>query len=186
MMTFCVSEDDVMEKNAIRIAFICASIACSPSVFAVDGQVNFTGEILDKACTVDIGGAALSVDLGKVSKDIFKSGPGSMSTPTRFSIHLKNCPEELTGAKVQFDGTTDATDPTLLKITSATPATGVAIGLMTVDHTPLPIGQLNATTYPIQPAVDNNLEFFAVYQQTAASVVAGSGNGNVNFTVSYE
>jgi len=173
-------------KNVVRAAFISASFMCVSSAFAVDGQINFTGKIIDKACTIDIGSAAAGVDLGSVSKDTFKSGPGSVSSPTRFSIILKNCPADLTAAKVQFDGTTDDVDPTLLKLVGGTPATGVAIRLMSFDHAQLPIGQLNTTSYPLLPETDNNLDFFAVYQQTAASVVAGDGKGNVNFTVSYE
>ena len=84
-----------MNKVALGL-FIAATVGCSASAFAAtngEGQINFTGEIIDSACQVVNGlSNPLDVQLGKVSKTVF-TGAGSTSTLTKFDIKLTNCPE---------------------------------------------------------------------------------------------
>jgi len=100
-----------MNKVALGL-FIAATVGCSASAFAAtngEGQINFTGEIIDSACQVVNGlSNPLNVQLGKVSKTVF-TGAGSTSTLTKFDIQLTNCPETVTSAAINFGGTPDAT-----------------------------------------------------------------------------
>lgn len=83
-----------MNKVALGI-LLAATIGCTASAFAAtngEGQINFTGEIIDSACQVVNGlSNPLNVPLGKVSKTVF-TGAGSTSTLTKFDIQLKDCP----------------------------------------------------------------------------------------------
>ncbi|MDV7021138.1 fimbrial protein [Atlantibacter subterranea] len=172
-----------MKLASLASAFAAVLALSSASAFAIDGTVNFTGEILDAACTVDIGtNNTMSVDLGKVVKTTF-AATGDTASTTKFTIKLKDCPAAVTSAKVKFEGTPDATDSTLLGVTGT--ATGVAIQLMTADKTALGLHQVNNYSYPLTATVVNNLDFYAAYKSTAATVSAGTANAVSNFTVNY-
>lgn len=79
-------------EKVTLVLFIAAALGCSASSFAAstgEGQINFTGEIIDSACQVVNGlSSPLNVALGKVSKTAF-TGAGSTSTLTKFDIQLK-------------------------------------------------------------------------------------------------
>ncbi|MDK7106300.1 fimbrial protein, partial [Enterobacter hormaechei] len=129
-----------MNKVALGL-FIAAAVGCSASAFAAingEGQINFTGEIIDSACQVVNGlSNPLDVQLGKVSKTVF-TGAGSTSTLTKFDIKLTNCPETVTSAAINFGGTPDANNNATLALTPDTgAATGVAIQLMDASGQPV-------------------------------------------------
>ncbi|SUX86538.1 major fimbrial subunit [Citrobacter koseri] len=129
-----------MNKVALGL-FIAATVGCSASAFAAtngEGQINFTGEIIDSACQVVNGlSNPLNVELGRVSKTVF-SGAGSTSTPTKFDIQLKDCPETVTSAAINFGGTPDTDNSTTLALTPDTEtATGVAIQLLDSSEQPV-------------------------------------------------
>ena len=168
-----------MNKVALGL-FIAATVGCSSSAFAAtngEGQINFTGEIIDSACQVVNGlSNPLNVQLGKVSKTVF-TGAGSTSTPTKFDIQLKDCPETVTSAAINFGGTPDADNSATLALTpDADAATGVAIQLLDSSEQPVNLYtssrqyQLNAGT------TVNDLEFAARYIQTQAAVTPGLDN----------
>ena len=172
-----------MKKVTLGI-FIAAALGCSASSFAAstgEGQINFTGEIIDSACQVVNGlSSPLNVALGKVSKTAFTG------TLTKFDIQLKNCPETVTSAAINFGGTPDADNNTTLALTpGATTATGVAIQL--VDSSEQPVSLYTPSKqYPLAAGTTvNNLEFGARYIQTQASITAGQANSASTFTVIY-
>ncbi|MEX9252134.1 fimbrial protein [Pseudenterobacter timonensis] len=177
-----------MNKVALGL-FIAAALGCSASVFAAsngEGQINFSGEIIDSACQVVNGlGDPLNVEMGKVSKTVF-TGIGSTSTLTKFDIELKNCPETVTAASINFGGTPDSDNNSALAITPATgAATGVAIKL--VDSADQPVSLFTPTKeYPLASGTAvNELAFGAQYIQTKAAVSAGPANAVSTFTVIY-
>lgn len=172
-----------MKKNLIVATLTAAAALCSASSFAQDGTVNFTGEIIDSACTVDIGSNnTMVVDLGKVAKTAF-TGVGSTASATKFTLVLKDCPATVSSAKVKFDGTGYANDNTVLALTpGATTATGVAIQLSDAANV-LPLATSSAS-YPLSSTGVNNLDFFARYI-AKGTVVAGLANSTANFTVNY-
>ncbi|HBV4841645.1 TPA: fimbrial protein [Klebsiella aerogenes] len=175
-----------MKKNVIAAAFAAVSALAMSNAFAAAGTVNFTGEILDAACTVDVASQNQTVDLGKYNKTEF-ADVGYKTAAKSFNIVLKDCPDTVTSAKVRFDGKPEATDSSLLAIDSsvAGAATGVAINLMTADKADLPLHSENSYDYTLSSTQDNTLGFYAQYKSTAATVTAGPANSVANFSVVY-
>ncbi|WP_423060437.1 fimbrial protein [Citrobacter portucalensis] len=175
-----------MKMNVIAMTLSGATILMASNVMAYDGTVVFNGEILDSACTVDIGSSnTLMVDLGRVSKTAFVS-TGDEASTTKFTLRLKDCPVSVTSAKVKFDGAHDSNDSSLLAITqSAGSANGVAIRLKTADSMSLGLNQDNGYAYMLSSTADNNLDFYAAYVATLVPVLPGSANAVANFTVNY-
>ena len=177
-----------MNKVALGF-FIAATVGCSASAFAAtngEGQINFTGEIIDSACQVVNGlGNPLNVPLGKISKTVF-TGAGSTSTMTKFDIELKDCPETVTSAAINFGGTPDANNNTTLALTpDAEAATGVAIQLLDSAQHPVSL-YTPSQQYPLTAgSTVNDLDFGARYIQTEAAVTAGLANSVSTFTVIY-
>jgi len=177
-----------MNKVALGL-LIAAAVGCSASAFAAtngEGQINFTGEIIDSACQVVNGlSNPLNVQLGKVSKTVF-TGTGSTSTLTRFDIQLTNCPETVTSAAINFGGTPDSNNNAALALTpDVDAATGVAIQL--VDSSEQPVSLYTPSQqYPLTSGTAvNDLEFGARYIQTGSAITAGPANSVSTFTVIY-
>lgn len=175
-----------MKKNLIAVAFAAVAALSVSNSFAVAGTVNFTGEILDAACTVDVASQNQTVALGSYNKTEFTNS-GDVTVAKKFSIVLKNCPAAVTSAHVRFDGTPETTDSTLLAIDStvAGAATGVAINLMSADMTQLPLHGDNTYRYSLSSVANNTLDFYAQYKSTATAVTAGPANSVANFSVIY-
>ncbi|WP_039029624.1 fimbrial protein [Leclercia adecarboxylata] len=175
-----------MKKNIIAAAIVATAALSMSNAFAAAGTVNFNGEILDAACTVDVGSQNMTVELGKYNKSEFAAA-GDVSAATKFDIVLKDCPATVTSASVRFDGTPDAADSSLLAIDSsvAGAATGVAINLMTADKADLPLHGSNGYSYTLTSDEDNTLDFYAQYKSTADDVTAGPANSVANFSVVY-
>lgn len=177
-----------MNKVALGI-LLAATIGCTASAFAAtngEGQINFTGEIIDSACQVVNGlSNSLNVPLGKVSKTVF-TGAGSTSTLTKFDIQLKDCPETVTSAAINFGGTPDSDNNTTLALSSdADAATGVAIQLVDASEQPVSL-YTPSQQYPLTAgSTINSLEFGARYIQTQSAVTAGPANSVSTFTVIY-
>lgn len=175
-----------MKKNVIAVAFATVTALSASSAFAAEGTVNFTGEIIDAACVVNINETnTLTVDLGKIAKSAFKAA-GDEAAATKFTVTLKSCPAAITAAKVKFDGIADKTDSTLLGLTAETGAAkDVAVALQTADRSDLPLNAVNEYSYALKPDVDNKLDFYATYRSTAAAVTAGKANAVATFSVNY-
>ncbi|MCF8581539.1 fimbrial protein [Enterobacter ludwigii] len=177
-----------MKMNLIAIAIALAATAAvsMSNAFAAAGTVNFTGEILDAACNVDVASQNQTVALGQYNKSEF-TATGDVTAAKKFSIVLKDCPASVTQAHVLFDGTPEATDSTLLAIDSsvAGAATGVAINMMSANMSQLPLHGDNGYRYTLSSTADNTLDFYAQYKSTAATVTAGPANSVANFSVVY-
>lgn len=176
-----------MKKNLIVAAFAVTAALSMSNVFAAAGTVNFTGEILDAACTVDVASQNQTVDLGKYNKSEFNNTSGIKTAATGFNIVLKDCPSTVSSTKVRFDGTPEATDSRLLAIDSTVQgaAKGVAINLMTADKADLPLHGLNSYNYTLSSTEPNTLKFYAQYQSTSTQVEAGPANSVASFSVVY-
>lgn len=175
-----------MKKNLIAVAFAAVAAVSVSNAFAAAGTVNFTGEILDAACKVDVASQNQTVALGAYNKSEFAAA-GDVTAAKKFTIVLKDCPAAVTSAHVRFDGTPETTDSNLLAIDSsvAGAATNVAINLMSADMVQLPLHGENTYRYSLSSTADNNLDFYAQYKSTAATVTAGPANSVTNFSVIY-
>lgn len=174
-----------MKKNLIAVAVL-ASSAFGISAFAADGQVNFTGEIIDAGCTVvNTPANPLEVKLGKVARSAFTQA-GDTAAPTGFTLQLTNCPATVSTASVKFDGTAVNGDNSVLALTQdAGVATGVGIQLSDASQTVLPL-YTASTAYPLQSgSATNNLDFVARYVSTSNTVTAGPANSMASFTINY-
>ena len=175
-----------MKKNRIVAALLVAGFS-SAAFAGGDGQVNFTGEITDTACTIaNTVANPLNVDLGKVARTELDGGANKTTARKGFVIALTSCPAALDGtnAKVRFDGTPATGNSDVLALTNESGvATGVGIQLSNSDGSALPLLQ-DSIDYPLTGG-DNNLNFMAGYISTAAAVTAGPANGTANFSVVY-
>ena len=161
---------------------------------AADGKINFTGKILDAACTIDTSTANQTVNLGNVPKSSF-SAAGDVAAATHFSIVLNNCPAAVTSASVKFDGAADAADTSILALNSGETAKGVGVAFYEEDGvTAIPLATQSKS---IKLATDaekaletaansNKLSFIAKYKATQAAVVAGTANATSDFTITYQ
>lgn len=154
---------------------------------AYDGAVKFTGNILDAACTVDIGeNSTIPVVLGDVQKSAF-TGDGSQAATTKFTVKLKACPAGVDKATVKFYGSSYSGDDNYIALDAAADtATGVAIQIKDKTQTVVPLA-VDSQVYALLPDVENDLDFYASYVQRGATAVGkGSANATVNFTVDYQ
>lgn len=177
-----------MKNNLIAVAVLAScAFGISNSTFAADGQVNFTGEIIDAACQVTNSPAnPLEVNLGKVAKSAF-TGAGSTASATKFTLQLTDCPDTVSSAQVKFDGTPVTGDNGVLALTQGVGvAEGVGIQLADDSNTVLPLFTASKS-YALQSGagVVNDLDFVARYIATAATVTAGPANSTANFTINY-
>ncbi|MFS7241169.1 fimbrial protein [Serratia proteamaculans] len=185
-----------MKKTLLAATLATLTLLSASSAFAADGTLNFTGDIKDVTCVVDLtgaGGTNLSVDMGSFNKNALSGSAGTTSNATKFAIKLKTCPVAYTKATVEFDGTADSNDNKVLALTAGTgadaQATGVGIQLIDKDGTVLPL-KTESTSYALVSGTSvadnvNSLDFTARYVATAATVTAGKANATANFTIKY-
>lgn len=174
-----------MKKTVMASAAAALLLTGSVSAMAYDGTVKFEGEVLDAACTVDIGaGNTMTVNMGRVNKSTF-TGAGSKSDPTKFTIKVKDCPSNITTATVKFDGEAYEGDNNVLQLTQETGvATGVGIQLADSTQKVLPL-YTASSEYPLKETVENNLDFYARYIAKSDTVTAGPANSVATFTMNY-
>lgn len=168
----------------VAASILSALVGVSASALANDGTINFTGEVIDTACTVDIGANnTMEVALGKVAKSAF-TGVDSTASATEFDLKLKDCPAEVTSAVVKFDGLNYEGDNETLALTDEEGvATGVGIQLKDASQTLVPLFAASSK-YDLVTG-ENTLPFYASYVQKEADVTAGKANSTVQFTLNY-
>lgn len=174
-----------MNKNLVAVAMLAAS-AFTTSVFAADGQVNFTGTIIPQGCDISASTKNQTVDLGQVAVSSFPIA-GSVSASKGFSLSLTNCPSTVSAATVRFDGTQVPGNNSILALTQASGvATGVGIQIADNNNKVINLYQ-DSTAYTLLPgSAVNTLGFVASYVSTAATVTPGSANAVSNFTIVYQ
>lgn len=164
---------------------LCASSAAFAATSG-DGQVNFTGEIIDSACQViNDTKSPLNVQLGKISSSAF-SGEGSTAATTQFNIQLTDCPDTVTSASITFGGQPDSDNNSVLALTTGTGvASGVGIQLLDSSDQPLSLYTQSAPYSLASGTSINDLKFAARYIQTKPTITAGAANSVSTFTVVY-
>lgn len=174
-----------MNKNLVAVAVLAAS-AFTTSVFAADGQVNFTGTIIPQGCDISSTTKNQTVDLGQVAVSSFPTA-GSISASKGFSLVLTNCPSTVSAATVRFDGTQVPGNNSILALTQASGvATGVGIQIADNNNKVINLYQ-DSTKFDLLPGTAvNTLGFVASYISTAATVTPGSANAVSNFTIVYQ
>ncbi|MGP2408144.1 fimbrial protein [Yersinia sp. 2545 StPb PI] len=175
-----------MKNNLFTLALVVSGFLAT-SVYAADGVINFTGEIIDSACQVDANSVSKSVSLGKIAASSF-AGVGSTATATNFQLVLAECPLAASSATIKFDGTSVAGDNSVLALTpNANVAKGVGIQLSDASQNVINLFE-NSAPYTLKTGAGSttNLDFTARYIATQETVSAGSANAVAQFTVIYQ
>lgn len=153
------------------------------------GTVHFKGELVNAACAVSTESSDQVVKLGQYRTASFaKVGDTSAQIP--FTIVLNDCDSTVaTSASVAFTGQTDATDPTILAVSSGdntTTASGVGIEILdSASKVLTPDGSTFSTAHALTDGT-NTLPFTARYKATAATATAGQANADATFVMKYE
>ncbi len=180
----------LMKKTLLVTTLAATTFLSASAAFAADGVINFTGSITATACVVDMGGAALTVPLGKISATSF-SAAGTTAPATKVTLKVKSCPSALS-ASVNFDGIPSSGDDKVLALTAGATATGVGIQISDKDGKAVPIRGLSGSyalakgdSADVTKDITNNLDFTARYISTAATVGPGTADATTNFTIVY-
>ncbi len=167
----------------------------SPVAHAVDGIVNFSGNITDVAC--DINGQApgagnvTNVDLGIVAPTHF-TAVGTNSTFQEFDLVLSGagCTNDKK-VSIAFDTVTnvDRISGNLMPM-GPSKAKGVQIQIFNnsaANTTKIPLGLVEAA--PQKATIDKNtatLKYKASYVSTEKTVIAGTGLSHIRYLLAYE
>ncbi len=176
-----------MNKNTLaKFALLATAAAVSQAALAVDGNIQFNGEIVDAPCSISPGATNLVVPLGKVSSTALNGSAGRYSTPAQFELQLTQCSDTAKGATVTFSGAADTinTDALATSIGEIGGATGVAVELRDSAHQKIKLGTASPQ-YTLRTGT-NNLKFEAAYVSTGAKVTTGPANATAQFTVAYK
>ncbi|EBY1953402.1 fimbrial protein [Salmonella enterica] len=175
-----------MKQHLLVVALAATTLSAAATVFAADGQINFTGEIIDQSCKVmPDANKSLQVDLHKVARAAF-TGKGSTAAATKFTLQLTDCPESVKTASVKFDGTSVQGDNKVLALTQEEGvASGVGIQLYDDASKVIPL-YTSSKAYSLKSGKElNNLDFIARYIATANEVKPGVANSTASFTINY-
>ncbi|CDO83590.1 fimbrial subunit CupB1 [Pseudomonas aeruginosa] len=167
----------------------------SPVAHAVDGIVNFSGNITDVAC--DINGQApgagnvTNVDLGIVAPTHF-TAVGTNSTFQEFDLVLSGagCTNDKK-VSIAFDTVTNVDRISgNLMLMGPSKAKGVQIQIFNnsaANTTKIPLGLVEAA--PQKAIIDKNtatLKYKASYVSTEKTVIAGTGLSHIRYLLAYE
>lgn len=172
-----------MKKTLMTLSAMAAA-AASFNASAVDGTINFTGEISSQTCTIEgnTGATAKTVTLPKVSTSAL-SAVGEVAGRTAFNLALTQCTG--TSASVSFEPgpSVDAATGNLTNQTAN--GSNAQIQLLNANFAPI---NLQTNSGSLATAITNqaaNLEFYAQYVAATAAATAGQITSNVQFSMDY-
>ncbi|MCS2160402.1 fimbrial protein [Scandinavium sp. H11S7] len=170
--------------TTLTAALFAAGAAHAGAITVEGGAVDFTGEVVDPACTAVA--STPTVMLDPVSSTLLQD-PGQPAGQQKiFSITLQNCSTGvLNNVGITFNGDTDGTLPDALKNTAgAGAATHVALQLYGPDGQTLALGS-DSSTISVQDAGDTTIPFKVDYIATDAAATAGSVAATATFNINY-
>lgn len=177
-----------MKKGKIiSVATLVSALFMTTSVLASEGEtatINFTGKIVQDACTLDSASKSLSVPLGDVSVSALAGGAGKTSQDHAFQIGLENCTTETAkNVTVSFKGDLAGSDANILT-TDNVATTNVGIQILQ-DGTPLAVDG-SAVSKPTTLTDGAVAIPFTAHYVSIGDAAAGDANGVANFTVNYD
>jgi major type 1 subunit fimbrin (pilin) len=186
---------DAKMKTTYKLIVSGLLLALAGNGYAIDGRINFHGEIIKTACVIN-GGNDIEVELGTYSAAQFRE-INDTSPNIPFTLPLANCPfttvqnDPIQHFRVWLEAeAVDATHPNLVKLGNSfgdTMADGV--GIQILDATTKDVMLLNTlptVTYDITSAT-MNINLLANYQsyKTPDLITAGPADASVNVTLDY-
>ncbi|HCU0877876.1 fimbrial protein [Morganella morganii] len=177
-----------MKKIVLALAVSSVVAMTAQAANQGSGKVNFHGEVIDAACSIDANSLKQTVELGSVAK--VQLAKGGKSTPVDFTIQLHNCDATSAGsATVSFNGVKGDTAEGLDKAFSVSgPATG-ALGVVVTDTGGNIIEPNTSSSAFTLNDGDNQLNFKAYMQgaSTASKAVApGEFTATADFVMAYQ
>ena len=182
--------------------FIAAALGCSASSFSAstgEGQINFTGEIIESSCTIQgDDGTDSTIPLGTYPTSLFNT-VGKETALTEFSITLANCPLTSAGlpaVQLTFNGPTTLTktktllDVSKITTTGETAATGIGIAVSPAgkDDKLITMDGAEGQIY-IELATKSEdtikADFNARYKSFADAVTAGPADADMTVNILY-
>ena len=145
------------------------------------GTVHFKGELVNAECSVNTDSSDRTAKFTKV---------GDTTSNIPFTIELNDCdPAVAKTAAVAFTGQIDATDKTLLAVSSGNNDNSAkGVGIEILDSKSSTLTPDGATFSAAQNLIEgtNTLNFTARYKATAATTAPGQANADATFVMKYE
>jgi type 1 fimbria pilin len=155
---------------------------------AAQSDVNFSGTLVKEPCVLDPKDSAINLDFGTVINKMLYSHTRTNGLP--FALHLQDCDLSLgDNVVLTFNGAEDLEQPGLLAFDATSTASGVALGIETVDNLPLPI---NKPLEKIKLTPGSNQIDLMVYISASAeaiknkSIMPGNVSALMSFGLEYE
>lgn len=176
-----------MKANRLLVSFAVSAAFFSASAMAIDGIINFEGDIVATPCVVATKSQNQNVNLGQVKKIDLNGTAGLRSAGTPFDIVLEECSLDATNpeqAHISFIG--NSVSPTVLAAgLQQGGATGVGIELSDVNGDVITLNQVHTTPFNLVDG-QNTLKFSARYISTAATVTTGHADATADFQFQYK
>lgn len=151
---------------------------------ALAAQLEVTGELVASTCTVDGGGGAINVAMGKV--DLEEVNSQESAGQKNFSIALDcsgSTGEQSVG--LRFGGPVDGSSGNLALIaTSSATNVGVAIFDASGKHQRVGEQPISFVTIPAQGKAE--LQYSVRYASPGKNATAGTANASGDFTIIYQ
>jgi major type 1 subunit fimbrin (pilin) len=187
-----------MFQKMVKCTVLCTSslliLMAAATAKAADGEVEFTGKIVDSPCTIQSESVNKAVDMGQVRTSDFANTLGSNAGSTPFSLTLENCNiATLKNASIQFSGQESATDSTVLGMVGDQQVAGVGIQINDARTGKKLALNTASTDYKLRP-LSNTFDFTAAYVRLIVDTeavgetpaVVGIGTGKVNALASFD
>ena len=177
-----------MKKIVLALAVSSVVAVTAQAANQGSGKVNFHGEVIDAACSIDANSLKQTVELGSVAKvALYKGGK---STPVDFAIQLRNCDiTDKTTTTVEFKGIAGESAEGLDKAFAVSGPAAGALGVVVTDAGGKVIAPGSTSPVFTLNDGDNELNFKAYMQgaSNASSAIAPGGfTATADFVMDYQ
>ncbi|WP_193017380.1 fimbrial protein [Proteus sp. FME41] len=175
-----------MKKLTLLTLSLITSFGMINSAYAVDGVINFTGDITAQSCKIDGDTQGTkTVNLGSVPASAL-AAEGQTAGNQIFSMKLTECAGAATKVATHFESLALGSAENRLKLDSASTAKNVEIALYDQNGVLQPVnGTVPDASYIAITDNTATLNYIAAYYATGAAT-AGSANSVVSYTLSYQ
>lgn len=177
-----------MKKSLLALSAGLVFSVAGTSAFANTGTILFQGKITAATCPIEVsppgGGVGSAVPLGEVAAVSFKA-VGDEYNKTNFDLVVKDgaaCSFNNNTANVTFTGAADASGNYFAVTPTSDGARNVVIALRDETGNDIAPGA-TSNDFAVNDTGETRVRFNATYRSTAATVVAGTANADVGFTV---
>ncbi|KMV68728.1 fimbrial protein [bacteria symbiont BFo1 of Frankliniella occidentalis] len=156
----------------------------------IGGQLDFKGVVVAIPCSIAPESESAPVDFGKIStRDLYHS---EKSEPIAFTLKLQDCnPQLASTVTVTFSGSENPNlkDHLAIKPSTSNGASGIGIGLLEEDNTPI---QLGVATLPVtlkSGMMQLNFKAFVAAEPEALSketLTTGPFTATANYILNYQ